>query len=100
MLTVDSFNTVLGITPENSKDLSGSIVAALQVGGILGALAQNYINDGLGRKLSIIINSVIFSVGAIIQTIAPNYMWFVIGRYRFMNIYSLFDGSTGYGYTG
>ena len=84
VLTNDSFNKVLGISPENVKDLSGSIVAALQVGGILGALTQNYINDGLGRKLSILINSAIFSVGAVIQTIAPSYMWFVMGRYRFI----------------
>lgn len=81
VLTVQSFRDVLGITADNSKDLSGSIVAALQVGGVLGALTQSYINDGLGRKTSILVNTIIFSIGAVIQTVAPSFLWFVIGRF-------------------
>lgn len=60
---------------------SGLIVAMLSIGTLIGALVAAPIADRLGRKYSIIVWSVIFSVGMIVQ-ITSTYHWYqvMIGR--------------------
>lgn len=67
--------------PYFSDVRSGLIVAMLSIGTLFGALIAAPVADGLGRKLSISIWSVVVSVGFIVQ-ISANTAWYqvMIGR--------------------
>lgn len=81
ILPLPSFQRLVGITPQNTQDLSGSIAASLQVGGFVGVILQAFFNDWVGRKTSIQIFSLVFVIGAVIQTAATNIWWLYVGRF-------------------
>lgn len=60
---------------------SGLIVALLSIGTLIGALIAAPLADRLGRKYSIIVWCVVFSIGMIVQ-ITSTYAWYqvMIGR--------------------
>lgn len=45
VLTVKLFRQDMGITESNAKEIIGNILAALQIGGTVGAIVQSFIND-------------------------------------------------------
>lgn len=59
---------------------TGFMTGMLVLGGFLGCLFYPYIADKLSRKIALTIAVVFFDVGAIIQTVAPNYAALVVGR--------------------
>ncbi|CAE6440575.1 unnamed protein product [Rhizoctonia solani] len=56
------------------------VVSILSAGTFFGALSSGLFADGLGRRLAIIITSVLFMVGVAIQVGAPNIAAFAVGR--------------------
>ncbi|XP_038057015.1 solute carrier family 2, facilitated glucose transporter member 10-like [Patiria miniata] len=56
------------------------IVSLLLVGALIGALSGGFFVDWIGRRWSIILNTVIFITGAIVLAIAPVYEVLIIGR--------------------
>ena len=68
--------------PSFSNVRSGTIVALLSIGTLLGALTAAPIADGIGRKYSIMFWCAIFCVGMIVQ-ISTESHWYqiAIGRW-------------------
>jgi MFS family permease len=81
LLASPTFHSQMGITLENMSDRKGSIAAALQAGGLLGAVIQPLITDWLGRKVSILYMCVLFSIGVIFQTLATSLEMMLVGRF-------------------
>ncbi|KAL5504781.1 hypothetical protein ACEPAH_7444 [Sanghuangporus vaninii] len=51
-------------------NISGNVVSVLQAGAFFGSLGSAPISSQLGRRLSLICSSIIFALGAILQTIS------------------------------
>ncbi|KAI9317407.1 general substrate transporter [Dichotomocladium elegans] len=67
--------------PDYIARVKGDVVALLQAGCCVGALLINFFADPFGRKLAIILASVIFIVGGILQTVAQNVASMLAGRF-------------------
>lgn len=72
ILTMSSFQQSFALdkTSKNFSNLQGNIVSILQGGCFFGAASSFYLGDRLGRKVALIIASVIFLGGSLIQTCA------------------------------
>lgn len=55
-------------------------VSAVLIGAIIGALVAGKINDAFGRKKTLLLLAVIFTLGALLTAISPNYTLFLIFR--------------------
>ncbi|KAL1914532.1 uncharacterized protein VTP21DRAFT_8246 [Calcarisporiella thermophila] len=80
VMVMDSFKNRFGITNENFNDTSGSIAAILQLGGFAGSFVQHALADYFGRKWTIIGMSVVFCIGAVMQTVASSLPLLYAGR--------------------
>lgn len=60
--------------------LQETIVSMAVLGAIFGAAFGGYMNDKLGRRISIMVADVLFLVGAIVMAIAPAPWVIIIGR--------------------
>nr|ADM21463.1 sugar transporter [Rhizophagus intraradices] len=58
----------------------GSIVASLLAGCFFGALAAGYLSDRIGRKYSVLVGSVVFVVGGILQASSTTFAQMYTGR--------------------
>lgn len=59
---------------------TGFMTGMLVLGGFLGCLFFPYLADKISRKMALTVAVIFFDVGAIIQTVAPNYGTLVAGR--------------------
>lgn len=57
------------------------VVSSMLMGAVLASLTGGFIVDFVGRRTAIIINSVVFLVGAIILALAPSFAVLVVGRF-------------------
>ncbi|KAE8415176.1 general substrate transporter [Aspergillus pseudocaelatus] len=66
----------------NSPDsnLQGGITASMSAGSFAGAIAAGWISDIVGRRMSLMIASVIWIIGAVLQLSAQNVAHLVVGR--------------------
>src|SRR5258708_12440273 len=55
-------------------------VSAVLVGAIVGSILAGRLNDALGRKKTLLLLAVIFTVGAILTAISPNLVFFLVCR--------------------
>ncbi|KAI9369561.1 sugar transporter [Aspergillus egyptiacus] len=62
------------------SNLQGGITASMSAGSFAGAIAAGWIADHLGRRMSLIIASLIWIIGAVIQCSAHNVAHLVAGR--------------------
>ena len=60
---------------------SSEIVSILSAGTFFGALASSYVADIFGRRLGMILNTLVFTFGVILQTAATAIPLFVAGRF-------------------
>ena len=100
MTCIDTFNSTIsgilamkafrrqfipGYTDENgviiSPSQSSQIVSILSAGTFFGSLLAAPLGDRLGRRISLIISVVIFSLGVVFQTAAMQIPLLVAGRY-------------------
>lgn len=80
VLTQPLFLSQMGITADNAAERIGNIASAMQVGGFGSIFISAYVNDFLGRKLTIILFSLVFIVGGILQTLSYDICWMYAGR--------------------
>ncbi|KAI8888646.1 general substrate transporter [Backusella circina FSU 941] len=78
-----TFNDYFGITGTAAQisDTTGNIVSILQAGACIGALTANLLADKIGRQKPLIINSVIYLIGAALQTGSQNLPMLLFGRF-------------------
>ncbi|KAL2865320.1 sugar porter family MFS transporter [Aspergillus lucknowensis] len=62
------------------SNLQGGITASMSAGSFAGAIAAGFVADHLGRRWSLMIASVIWIIGAVIQCSAQNVAHLVAGR--------------------
>src|SRR5260221_12374259 len=58
-----------------TQEIAGS---AVLVGAIIGSIVAGRLNDALGRKKTLLLLAVTFSVGALLTGIAPNLAFFLV----------------------
>ncbi|KAL2836801.1 general substrate transporter [Aspergillus pseudodeflectus] len=63
-----------------NSDLQGGITASMSAGSFAGAIAAGWVADHLGRRYALMIASVIWIIGAVIQCSAQNVAHLVAGR--------------------
>ncbi|XP_045160564.2 solute carrier family 2, facilitated glucose transporter member 10-like isoform X2 [Mercenaria mercenaria] len=56
------------------------VISAMLMGAVVGSLVGGFLIDHCGRRLTIIANSVVFLVGALILGFSPNFAILVVGR--------------------
>ncbi|KAK3089696.1 hypothetical protein FSP39_005693 [Pinctada imbricata] len=56
------------------------VISSMLIGAIIGSLSGGFLVDGIGRRRTIIVISVIFVLGAIVLAVSPNYPSLLIGR--------------------
>jgi MFS transporter, SP family, sugar:H+ symporter len=80
----DTFSTGY-IDADGQRDITASqtseIVSILSAGTFFGALFSAPVADILGRRLGMMLNTVIFTVGVVLQTVATDIPLFVAGRF-------------------
>ncbi|KAE8153367.1 general substrate transporter [Aspergillus avenaceus] len=66
----------------NSPDsnLQGGITASMSAGSFAGAIGAGWLSDILGRRMSLMVASVIWVIGAVLQCSAQNVAHLVVGR--------------------
>ncbi|KAG9316128.1 general substrate transporter [Chiua virens] len=72
VIALPSFQQYFGLDTESASAkaaLSGNIVSILQAGGLFGALISTLFASRYGRKLPMLVSSVIFVIGSVIQSI-------------------------------
>ncbi|XP_020623662.1 solute carrier family 2, facilitated glucose transporter member 12-like [Orbicella faveolata] len=57
------------------------VVSSMLMGAVLASLTGGFIVDFIGRRLAIVINSVVFLVGAIMLALAPSFAVLIVGRF-------------------
>ncbi len=55
-------------------------VSAVLAGAIIGSLLAGRLNDAIGRKMTLLLLAVIFTVGALLTAISPNLAFFLVCR--------------------
>lgn len=70
-LSLPSFETSFGLDPKSSEytNLSSNIVSTFQAGAFFGAIFGFFLAERFGRKPTILLSGVIFSIGVILQLI-------------------------------
>ncbi|KAF8829945.1 hypothetical protein HHX47_DHR2000226 [Lentinula edodes] len=73
------YNAAIAANPPGSS-AQGAIVAAMPAGSFVGALAVTQLADRLGRKRTILLSSLIWVIGSILQCASVNRGMLVVGR--------------------
>ena len=67
--------------PDVTSSQTSLIVSILSAGTTVGALLSAPVADGIGRRWAMIVNTIVFTFGVILQTIATAIPLFVAGRF-------------------
>ncbi|EMG48521.1 hypothetical protein G210_0901 [Candida maltosa Xu316] len=79
-----SFSTQVGIGQiQDNPTLQGLLTSILELGAWVGVLANGYFADKFGRRGSVVIGSILFIIGVIVQAVAHggNYDYILGGRF-------------------
>ncbi|PBL02623.1 general substrate transporter [Armillaria gallica] len=66
--------------PANHSTLQSFVVAIYEIGCLMGALANLWLGDKLGRRKTMVIGAIIMTIGAILQTTSFSYAQLVVAR--------------------
>ncbi|KAL4073580.1 general substrate transporter [Scleroderma citrinum] len=80
MSGVLSNEAYLNVFHHPGSNAQGAIVAAMPAGSLVGALAVTVLADRIGRKKTVILASLIWVIGAILQSASINRGMLVVGR--------------------
>lgn len=81
ILSMHSFGETINYESIENPTTRGLLTAILELGAWVGCLANGYIADKLGRKISVDIAVVIFCVGVIVQACAKGKEYILGGRF-------------------
>ena len=81
ILSMHSFGERINYESISNPTTRGLLTAILELGAWIGALANGYLADKLGRKLSVVCAVVVFCIGVIIQACAQNKDYILGGRF-------------------
>ncbi|KAF5095212.1 hypothetical protein D0Z03_001887 [Geotrichum reessii] len=81
ILSMYSFGETINYESIENPTTRGLLTAILELGAWVGCLANGYIADKLGRKISVDIAVVIFCVGVIVQACAKGKEYILGGRF-------------------
>lgn len=76
---IDTINTTGAVEAKNSTG-KGAVIAAFQLGALLGALSCTIISESLGRRKTIFIGAIFTVIGQLLQVSAYSLIQFTIGR--------------------
>ncbi|XHG07620.1 hypothetical protein AWENTII_010757 [Aspergillus wentii] len=76
---IDTINTEGAIKARNATR-KGALIAALQLGALVGSLSCTYFGDWLGRRKTIFMAAVIAVIGELLQTTSYGVIQFSLGR--------------------
>ncbi|WWC63043.1 uncharacterized protein I303_105642 [Kwoniella dejecticola CBS 10117] len=82
ILAMKNFISTFGLghlSASEKSNISGWVTSVIVLGGLIGALTSSPFNDRLGRKYTLLLQAVIYSVGTIIQLVASGNINQVIG---------------------
>lgn len=72
--------TKTGVPNANHATLQSFVVAIYEIGCLIGALANLWVGDKLGRRRTIVLGGILMIVGAILQTTSYGYAQMVVAR--------------------
>ncbi|KAL7316961.1 hypothetical protein PS15m_003377 [Mucor circinelloides] len=83
VLAMPTFSTFFGIQGDAGTiaHMKGDIVSVLQAGCCAGALLINFMADPFGRKWSIVLSTLVFLAGSVMQVAAQNLPTMMAGRF-------------------
>ncbi|CAI7617065.1 unnamed protein product [Penicillium bialowiezense] len=76
---IDTVNTE-GAIKERNSTRKGAVIAALQLGALVGALTCAYFGDRLGRRKTIFVAAIITIIGELLQVSSYGIIQFTLGR--------------------
>ncbi|KAL4894080.1 general substrate transporter [Aspergillus ambiguus] len=76
---IDTVNTE-GATEKRNSTRQGAVIAALQLGALVGALSCTYFGNRLGRRKTIFMAAIITIIGELLQTSSYGIIQFSLGR--------------------
>ncbi|KAF5859196.1 hypothetical protein ETB97_003209 [Aspergillus alliaceus] len=68
-----------GFASKESAEIESNVVALLTAGCFFGAIAASFANDWYGRRYSLLVLSIIFMVGDIVQTAGKGTIAYIYG---------------------
>lgn len=83
ILAMNSFARASGVAGIDDPTVSGLLTSILELGAWIGVLANGVLADALGRKLCVLVGSVIFCAGVVVQasTHGGSYEYLLTGRF-------------------
>ncbi|KAJ6519211.1 putative MFS sugar transporter [Mycena sanguinolenta] len=77
---IDTINTT-GSKKATNSHIQGTVVAVYTLGALFGALSCTFVGDRLGRKRTIMLGTVVTSIGSILQSSAFSFAQLIVGRF-------------------
>lgn len=74
---IDTVNTHGTVKPKNSTG-KGAVIAAFQIGALIGALSCTFISERLGRRKTIFCGAILTIIGQLLQTSAFSLIQFTV----------------------
>jgi sugar porter (SP) family MFS transporter len=83
ILSMNSFARASGVAGISNPTLSGLITSILELGAWVGVLVNGILADAIGRKLCVLVASVVFCVGVVVQasTHGGSFEYILAGRF-------------------
>ncbi|KAJ5584644.1 hexose carrier protein [Penicillium hispanicum] len=76
---IDTIHAKGALEAKNSTG-KGAVIAAFQIGALMGALSCIFLSDRLGRRKTIFIGSILTTIGQLLQVSAYSLIQFTVGR--------------------
>ncbi|KAL6229730.1 hypothetical protein BDW75DRAFT_89974 [Aspergillus navahoensis] len=76
---IDTIHTT-GAEKSNNSTKKGAVIAAFQLGALIGALSTTFFSDRFGRRTSIFIGAILTIIGQVLQVASYSLAQFVVGR--------------------
>ncbi|KAL3472389.1 general substrate transporter [Aspergillus californicus] len=76
---IDTVNTD-GAQEGHNSTSKGAVIAAFQIGALIGALSCTFLSDRLGRRMTIFMGAILTIIGQILQVCSYGVIQFTIGR--------------------
>ncbi|KAL5333101.1 general substrate transporter [Aspergillus crustosus] len=76
---IDTVNTD-GTLKDHNNTSKGAVIAAFQIGALIGALSTTFLSDRFGRRKTIFLGAILTIIGQVLQVASFSLPQFVVGR--------------------